>query len=35
VHTIKEEENVSVTPIKIALLHNKEGLRDLLNILSA
>ncbi len=35
VYTIKKEKNISVTPIKIALPHNKESLKELLNILFA
>jgi len=35
VHTIKKEKSISVTPIKIALPHKKERLKELQDILSA
>jgi len=34
-HAVKEERCISITPIKIELLHNKKGLEDLLKALTA
>ena len=35
VHTVKEEECISITPIKVRLLHNKNGLEGLSKALTA
>jgi 5'-nucleotidase len=35
VHTIKEEGHISITPIKVRLLHNKKGLEGLSKALTA
>jgi len=34
-YTVKKEKSISITPIKIRLLHNRESLRDLLKTLVA
>jgi 5'-nucleotidase len=34
-HTVKKEKYISITPIKVGFLHNMEGLKGLLNALSA